>query len=645
MRKISFCILLCLLTQNGFAKVEQIRKGNLLLENIPDIPVELTEQLAPYLNTRYASFRGWLPEDKGMLIRTRLSDVSQIHLVEMPKGFRRQLTFSKEPLNAVYVCPDFNAPYFLFTSDSAGNERYQIYRFNYQTSEKQLLTDGKSKYGSVVWSNKGDKFAFRSTLRNEKDFDIYLGYINKDEAFNRIYESTGYWIPVEFSPDDRLLLLKQYVSSNESYYYILNINTKFLSIINESDSIIAYGTAHWAGNGKGIYMISDQSAEFRQLRYYDLQTGQSKVLTKSIPWDIEEFELSPSGDTIALISNENGISKLYFLDTKNHSLSQARLPAGIIYNLEYKSDGKKLAMVINTPKSPTDVYTLDLRNNTFVRWTCSELAGIDTTRFGQYQLIHYPTFDSVGGAPRLIPAFYYKPLEFKPPYPVIIICHGGPASQYVPSFSPIIQFYLNEMGIAVIAPNIRGSAGYGKKYMTLDDGYLREDAVRDIGALLDWIKQQPELDKSRIAIIGGSYGGYLVLATMAHYPERIRCGIESIGISNFVTFLKNTSEYRQELRRQEYGDEGDPAMKNFLNKISPLTNAYKITKPLFVIQGLNDPRVPVSEAEQIVKAVRKNNTDVWYMLAEDEGHGLSKKSNRDFYQQAKMLFLKKYLLK
>jgi dipeptidyl aminopeptidase/acylaminoacyl peptidase len=203
---------------------------------------------------------------------------------------------------------------------------------------------------------------------------------------------------------------------------------------------------------------------------------------------------------------------------------------------------------------------------------------------------------------------------------------------------------LNELGIAVIAPNIRGSSGYGKEYMSLDNAYNRENSVRDIGALLEWIAEQPELDASRVAIIGGSYGGYMVLAAMVHYPKRIRCGIESIGISNFVTFLQNTGKYRQDLRRQEYGDERDPEMRKFLQQISPLTNAHKITKPLFVVQGLNDPRVPVTEAEQIVKAVRKNKIDVWYLLAENEGHGFAKKPNRDFYNQAKMLFLKRYLL-
>jgi dipeptidyl aminopeptidase/acylaminoacyl peptidase len=269
---------------------------------------------------------------------------------------------------------------------------------------------------------------------------------------------------------------------------------------------------------------------------------------------------------------------------------------------------------------------------------------LDPTDFISPELIHYPTFDSIDGAPRMIPAFYYKPEKHEPPYPVLIMCHGGPTSQSIPRFSTTIQFNLNELGIAYITPNVRGSAGYGKTYKALDNGYQREDAVKDIGALLDWIEQQPELDASRVAIRGGSYGGYMVLAAMVHYSDRIRCGIDSYGISNFVTFLQTTGKYRQELRRKEYGDESDPKMREFLNNISPLTNAHKITKPLFIVQGLHDPRVPASEAEQIRDAVRSNGVDVWYLLAEDEGHGLAKKQNFEYYRRARIMFWKKYLL-
>jgi dipeptidyl aminopeptidase/acylaminoacyl peptidase len=494
---------------------------------------------------------------------------------------------------------------FLFTRDSAGNEVDQIYKFNYITGKHQLLTDGKAKHLTPIWSHKGDKFAFSHNIQNTRDFDIYLGTLKGEKSSQRILEKGGYWYPVDFSPDDKNLLVEKYISANESYYYVIDINKKTITQINPVDQKIAYGQARWAKNGEGIYLVSNQFSNFKQLLYFDLKTEHREILTKQIPWDIEEFELSTSGDTIAFVSNEDGITKLYFLNTKTRLITQAHLPDGLIYNLKFKPDGTQLAMVINTPTSPSDVYTLNLKEKKFIRWTYSEVAGIDTSNFSQAQLIHYQTFDSVDGEPRLIPAFYYKPTIFKPPYPVLIMCHGGPESQYTPGFYTITQFYLNEMGIAVIAPNIRGSSGYGKEYVALDNGYKREDAVKDIGALLDWIDNQPELDTSRICIEGGSYGGYMVLASMIHYSNRLRCGMESIGISSFVTFLENTGKYRQDLRRVEYGD----------------------------------------EQEQIVKAVRKNGVDVWYLLAEDEGHGFAKKSNRDFYIQAQILFLEKYLLK
>jgi len=644
MRKIVLVILFFIFFSPHYGEINSYRKGNLIIENIPDIPNTLIEELSPYQNVRSASFRDWLPGEQGMLISTRFEDARQIHRVEMPKGTRQQLTYFTEPIGYGIVCPDSQKPVFLFTKDSAGNEVHQIYKYNYRTNSYHLLTDGESKYSSLVWSHRGDKFAFASTMRNGQDYDIYIGTVEGRTSFQALIEKGGYWSAVDFSPDDQKLIVEEYISTNESHYYILDLITRHINEINPTEERISYGNARWSRDDKAIYMISDQFSEFKQLLYYDLDSKKIDVLTQSIPWDIKDFELSPSGDTIVFTSNENGFTSLYFLNTKTQKITQVRLPRGQIYGLKFKPDGEQLAFVINTPQSPSDVYSLNLKTKKLVRWTYSEVVGLDTTQFIHPHVFHYETFDSVDGQPRAIPAFYYRPKKFQPPYPVLIMCHGGPASQYIPYFSTTIQFYLNEMGIAYIAPSIRGSSGYGKRFMTLDDEYRREDAVRDIGALLEWIEKQPELDAARIGIMGGSYGGYMVLAALAHYSDRLRCGIDEWGISNFVTFLKNTGKYRQDLRRAEYGDERIAEMQKFLNEISPLTNAHKITKPLFIVQGLNDPRVPVSEAEQIKEAVRQNEVDVWYLLAEDEGHGFGKKSNWLFSRQAEILFLKKYLL-
>ncbi len=558
---------------------------------------------------------------------------------------RRQLTFFEDPIGECAVCPDPGNARFLFTKDSAGNEVDQIYLYDLDRGTYTRLSDGKAKYDGVVWSRKGDRFAFRSNRRNERDYDIYIGDVRGKASFKPLVDRGGYWYPVEFSSDDRKLLIKKYVSSDESYYYIVDVATRSLTALPDDTAEVAYGTARWSRDAKGIYIVADRFADHKQLLYYDLQAKKFEVLSKQIPWDIEEVEIASSGRTVAFTANEDGMNRLYLMDTGTRGLTRANLPEGQIFGLEFKPNADELGFSLNSATAPSDVYTLNLKSKTFMRWTYSELGGLDESAFIAPKLIQYETFDSADGRPRMISAYYYEPKKAKKPYPVLIDCHGGPAVQERPYFSYMFQFYLAEMGIAVIAPNIRGSTGYGRAFMMLDDGVKREDAIKDIGCLLDWIAKQPQLDRRRVAISGGSYGGYVVLASMAAFPDRLSCGIDGLGISNFVTFLENTGKYRQDLRREEYGDERDPKMREFLNRISPLTNAHKIKKPLFVIQGLHDPRVPVSEAEQIVEAVRKSGVDVWYLLAEDEGHGFVKRSNRVYQQQAIVLFLQKYLLK
>jgi dipeptidyl aminopeptidase/acylaminoacyl peptidase len=319
------------------------------------------------------------------------------------------------------------------------------------------------------------------------------------------------------------------------------------------------------------------------------------------------------------------------------------LPIGVIGGFGFSPDGKRLALTLNSATSPSDVYVVDLAGGELARWTQSEVGGLDASRFRAPELVRFATFDEVDGKPRTIPAFYYRP-EGDGPFPVVVSIHGGPESQAFPTFNPTTQFLLNEMKVAVLVPNVRGSAGYGKTYLQLDNGLLRKDSVKDIGALLDWIGGRPELDADRVGVMGGSYGGYMVLASMVDYPERIRAGIDVVGISDFGTFLKNTEDYRRDLRRAEYGDERIPEIKAFHDRIAPLNNAHRITSPLFVAQGYNDPRVPWTEAEQIVKAVRGNGGEVWYLMFKDEGHGFRKKGNSDYFGAAAMLFWQQHLL-
>ncbi|RMF59049.1 MAG: S9 family peptidase [Calditrichaeota bacterium] len=647
--KRTFCVLglsisLLLGNARAFAQVQRVEKGNLVLENIPEIPQQIVERTRQYQNIRSASLQDWLGNSDAILISTRFGQTNQIHLVKKPGGERQQVTFFDEPVAGANMNPA--RPGFIFRKDVGGSEFYQLFYFDLETGRTTLLTDGKSRNGGGVWSHKGDRFAFTSTRRNGRDYDIYIAPFAHPEQARSVSQKPGFWYIADWSPDDTQLLVGNYVSINESYLYTLEVASGALTQVNPSAEKIGYGGASWSKDGRGIYYTSDEKSEFKLLRYYDLASGKSRVLTGDIPWDVSSFDLSANGRLLAFVTNEDGISKLHVRDlARNRDVSLPAIPLGQIYGLAFSPDSEKLGMVLNTPKTPGDVYVLNVGQRKLVRWTFSEVGGLVTDDFVMPQLIHYPTFDAVNGEPRLIPAFYYKPKHRDGrPVPVLVSIHGGPEGQYRPFFNSAIQYYVNELGIAVLAPNVRGSAGYGKSYLKLDNGYNREGSVKDIGALLDWIAQQPELDANRVAVMGGSYGGYMALATMTHFNDRLRAGIDIVGISNFVTFLENTKAYRRDLRRVEYGDERDPKMRAFLNKISPNNNADKITKPMFIAQGLNDPRVPATESEQMVAVIRKNGGQVWYMLAKDEGHGFRKKRNRDFYQNAVVLFLQTFLL-
>jgi dipeptidyl aminopeptidase/acylaminoacyl peptidase len=385
-------------------------------------------------------------------------------------------------------------------------------------------------------------------------------------------------------------------------------------------------------------------AEFLRLHHLSLSSGAVEVLTGGIPWDVEGFELSADGGYLAFAVNEEGFSRLTVWRLPQRApVALPQVPEGIVDGLFFDPEGSRLALTLSRPDAPTDAYVLDLEKRRLDRWTRSEVGGLDADTFVGPELIHYPTFDRVGQGPRTIPAFVYLP-PGPGPHPVYVYIHGGPEAQYRPRFSPALQYYVNEMGLAVVVPNVRGSAGYGKSYLKLDNGYLREDSVRDIGALLDWIGQEPRLDADRVAVSGGSYGGYMVLASLVHFPERIRAGVERVGISNFVTFLENTEDYRRALRRAEYGDERDPEMRAFLEAISPLNQADRIEAPLLIFQGANDPRVPASESEQIADALLAHGVPVWYVLALNEGHGFRRKENVDYAAAATVLFLQRYLL-
>ena len=625
-------------------RVERVERGNLVIEGIPEIPESVAERIQQYENTRSASLGGWHPAGDGVLISTRFGETNQVHWVREPGGARRQLTFFDEPVGGAEPSPNPTVGGFLFSKDVGGSENFQIHYFDLADGKYRMLTDGTSRNGGAQWSNDGKRYAYFTTRRNGRDWDIYVGEVAKPGSDRAVLEPEGTWGVADWSPDDSRLLVARYVSANESYPHVLDLASGELTEINPSDDKIAYGAATFSADGKGVYYTSDEGSEFHRLRYYDLASGESKVLSGDIPWDVESVELAPDGKRLAFTVNEGGVARLHLRDTATMSeLPLPELPVGQIFSIEFSPDGKRLGMTLISSQTPGDVYSIDLATGALTQWTFSEAGGLDTSKFVTPEVVEFQTFDQDDGAPRMIPAFYYRP-PGEGPFPVVVNIHGGPEGQARPFFNPVTQYYVLEMGVAVLFPNVRGSSGYGKSYLLLDNAEKREDSVRDIGALLDWIGTRPELDADRIAVVGGSYGGYMVLASMVHFDDRLRAGIDLVGISNFVTFLENTSDYRRDLRRVEYGDEREPEMRAVLERISPNNHAAKISKPLFVVQGLNDPRVPASESEQMVDVIREHGGTVWYLLAKDEGHGFNKKANRDYFTHAAVLFLERFLI-
>jgi dipeptidyl aminopeptidase/acylaminoacyl peptidase len=621
--------------------------GSLVLEGIPEIPAPLIERMNQYQNTRSAGLGSWNADGKGILIITRFAETAQLHQVDFPGGDRKQITFFKEPVGGGSFCPDTTYKGFMFTRDAGGNEFSQLYWFDITTGKYERISDGGRTQNSLpAWSNKGDRFITVSTRRNGKDYDLYLASMKDPRAATIVVQKTGSWAPLDWSPDDRKLVVENYVSINRSFLHVLDLESGKLEPLNPSPEDISYGGALWSADGNGIFIISDQGSEFRVLKYYDLATKKFTDITGAIPWDVSGATINRSRTLIAFTTNENGISKLYQLNTATKKYTAVPgIPTGVIGGLKFHPDGKQLGFVLNAPQTPSDIYSIDLTTNKTSRWTNSEVGGLNSSAFTVPTLVEYETFDKVNSKPRKIPAFFYKPEKATGKIPVVIAIHGGPESQSLPTFSSFISYLTNELGVAVLSPNVRGSSGYGKTYVKLDNGYKREESVKDIGALLDWIAKQPDLDASRVAVWGGSYGGYMVLASMVHFNDRIRCAIDVVGISNFVTFLQNTEDYRKDLRRVEYGDERDPKMKTFLEQISPANHVDKITKPLFIIQGLNDPRVPASESEQMKEKMKAKGDKVWYMLARDEGHGFRRKNNVDYMQWAIVMFLQENLIK
>ncbi len=615
---------------------------NLVVEGIPPIPQALAAQAARYTEFRLAINLDWHPLRREVLLSTRFGDTAQIHWVKTPLGDRRQMTFFADRVGGAKFEPGSGA-YFVFSKDAGGNEFAQNYRYDLGSGDITLLTDGQSQNSLGRWSHAGDQMAYRSTRRTGKDSDIYT--INPAEPSTDKcvgeFEGGG-WSVMDWFPDDQSLLISEYVSVNESYLWRLDLDTGAKTLLTpRTEERVSYGQAKFSPDGQALYVTTDKGAEVGRLARLNLDTGEHHILTPETRWDVEEFALSPDGHILVFVVNEDGAGALHGLDTRTGlALVVPALPLGLVSNLRFHPLGGVLAFDLISARAPSDIYAWDLDTEAVTRWTESETGGLPTDSFALPALVRWPSFDNLP-----ISGFLYRtPAKFTGKRPVMIVIHGGPESQFRPVYLGRTNYYLNELGVSVLYPNVRGSSGYGKTFLDLDNGIKRADSYRDISALLDWIAEQPDLDPERVMVTGGSYGGHMTLALAVRENERIRCSLDIVGMSSLVTFLENTEAYRQDLRRVEYGDERIPEMRAFLESIAPLRQAQNITKPLFIVQGRNDPRVPYTEALQMAETVRANNAPVWFLMANDEGHGFAKKSNADFQFYATIKFVQQFLV-
>lgn len=632
--------------------------ANLMVQGIPDIPSQLVEQVARYTDFRGHSFVDWHPLKREMLISHRRAGANtvQLYLLRTPMAEPEQLTDYADPVRQASFEP-ISGKYLVFERSSGGNEANQLYRLDLASKEVTLLTDPSERHDLQIWLNKSSRLLTISVPLDKTaqggsraSVDTIIRLLDPmDPKATRTLATLpgGGWGVSAASRDDRQLALTRYLSASQSEVWLLDLASGKTRQLLPQPGVAASKATHFAvaftADNGGLYVVSDRAGEFQELMRYDLAKAELKRITGQIPWDVEGASSSHDGKVVAAQLNIDGRRELRLFDGSTlKELPRPKLPEGSVNAALFHPRAKEIALATNGSRGPSQIYTLDTSSGALEQWTQAYAPpGVDMRSFPEQQIVRWKSFDgqTISGLLSTPPA------RFTGKRPVMVLIHGGPEGQATVGFLNRYNYYVNELGIALLQPNVRGSSGYGKTFLSLDDGYKREDSVKDIGSLFDWIATQPNLDASRVLVTGGSYGGYMSLAVSTHYADRIAGSIDVVGISNFVSFLQNTESYRRDLRRVEYGDERDPAMRAFQEKISPLNNAGKITKPLFVVQGKNDPRVPFTEAEQIVAKARENKTTVWYLRAENEGHGFARKENADYQFYATILFLQQTLLK
>jgi dipeptidyl aminopeptidase/acylaminoacyl peptidase len=627
------------------AQDELVKKPDSLeTGGIPQIPISLAKAVTPYTTVYGLTLAGWHPEKREILVKQYTSGSVWIHRISSPGD--RQKVWKYIKADGIYdVYMSSKTLNIIYNKDVGGNEQYQMFLFETGDNKSKLISDIESSNTEFVWSNSGDRVVYcRSKSSEGPGVSLYIISPSDPNSNKPLIKSQGnYMKAYDWSPDDKMVVFCEFISQNVCRLWLLNIDTGQKTLLSSplKSAIEYFRTPQFSKDGKGIYVITDFNSKVRYLAYLDLATKKYTRISKNTQWEIDNFKLSPDGKTIAVTCNEEGVSKLYLYDISTQLENQVNsIPFGVISDLTWHRNSLDLAFNLRSPRTPNDIYSVDIKNLKIDRWTKAVDNGLDLEKMVMPQLIKWKSFDG-----RQIPGFIYRSnLSLPGKRPVIIFIHGGPAEQYRPEFGYEHNYYLNEMGVTLIYPNLRGSTGYGKDYLHSDNGYKRQDVIKDVGALLTWIKTQDDLDSSRVIVSGESYGGYIALSTTYKYGNKIIGAISNSGFVNIETLISNSDESVRELLRSEFGNEKLLKAKKFMNRISPINNTLKIKTPLLVIHGKNDPRCTIAEARSIIDSVNKNKSSIWYLIAQNEGHMLKDRDNWMYSHYAAIMFVKRILM-
>ncbi|HSC27069.1 MAG TPA: prolyl oligopeptidase family serine peptidase [Vicinamibacterales bacterium] len=609
------------------------------IEGVPPIPMSLVDAVAPYGQFRQARFLAWHPAERRMLIATAFGDVIQVHEVRGPGGARTQLTFHRDGVTggAWY---DPAGRYTIFRKDTGGGRgTMQLFRRDPSGAET-MLTDGSSRNGLPSWSRRGGLLAYDTTRRDGRNGDIYVIDPSVPKSDREIARLEGTWSAADWSPDGSQILAVEAVSSAVERLWRIDVATGQKTLMTPASEPALWLGPRFSPDGRSIYAVSARHGDVQRLWRGDAAGGNWIAVTAEAD-PIDEYDLSPDGRQAALVVDRGAATELRVIDVATgRSRVTPALPPGVVSGVTWHPGGAEVAFNFAGARTFRDVYSLVVESGLLERWTASEIAGANLETLPDAEIITWKSFDGLE-----IPGVLYRPSpRFSGPRPVMINVHGGPEMVERPRMLGRSNYFRNELGMAVIYPNIRGSIGYGRRFEQLDNGMRREDAIKDIGALLDWIAAQPGLDRNRVMVTGSSYGGYITLMSAITYGDRLRCAFAGFAMSDLVTFLESTDPSRRQVRIGEYGDPADPKIHDFLKGISPLTRASKLRIPLFIAQGGKDTVVPLSEAEQLVGAVKANDAPLWYVVYEDQGHEQFTRATNDFNIYAWVLFVKQYLL-